>query len=85
MMPDMQALLEKIQAPPIERIAEIEDFAEFIAAREQERSLTPRFQRGHICRGLEQSGRRRLRCPMSSAMSCSSRSPSPAKAVIGER
>jgi hypothetical protein len=39
-MPDPQALLAKIQALPIERIAEIEDFVEFIAAREQERSLT---------------------------------------------
>ncbi len=42
-MPDMQALLDKIQALPIERIAEIEDFVEFIAAREQERSLTRAF------------------------------------------
>jgi hypothetical protein len=39
-MRNAQALLEKIQALPIERIAEIEDFVEFIAAREQERSLT---------------------------------------------
>lgn len=39
-MPNPQALLEKIQALPVERIAEIEDFVEFIAAREQERSLT---------------------------------------------
>lgn len=39
-MPNAQALLEKIQALPVERIAEIEDFVEFIAAREQQRSLT---------------------------------------------
>jgi len=39
-MPNLQPLLEKIQALPLERIAEIEDFVEFIAAREQERSLT---------------------------------------------
>lgn len=39
-MPNAQALFEKIQALPIERIAEIEDFVAFIAAREQERSLT---------------------------------------------
>ena len=39
-MPNIQPLLEKIQALPMERIAEIEDFVEFIAAREQERSLT---------------------------------------------
>jgi hypothetical protein len=35
-----KALLEKIEALPAERIAEIEDFVEFIAARELERSLT---------------------------------------------
>ena len=36
-MSDTQALLEKIWALPIERIAEIEDFVDFIAARELER------------------------------------------------
>ncbi len=39
-MQDAEALLRKIQALPAERIAEIEDFVAFIAAREQERSLT---------------------------------------------
>lgn len=39
-MPNTQTLIQKIQALPVERIAEIEDFVEFIAAREQERSLT---------------------------------------------
>ena len=39
-MPDTQALMERIQALPPERIAEVEDFVAFIAAREQERSLT---------------------------------------------
>ena len=38
-MPNAQALLEKIQALPVERIAEVEDFVDFIAAREQDRSL----------------------------------------------
>jgi len=38
-MPNTQALLEKIQALPVERIAEVEDFVDFIAAREQDRSL----------------------------------------------
>ncbi|MDE2515054.1 MAG: hypothetical protein KGL12_03410 [Rhodospirillales bacterium] len=38
-MPNPQALIDKIQALPVERIAEIEDFVEFIAAREQARSL----------------------------------------------
>ena len=33
-----QALIEKIEALPVERIAEVEDFV--IAAREQERTLT---------------------------------------------
>ncbi len=35
-----QALIAKIQALPAERIAEIDDFVEFIRLREQERSLT---------------------------------------------
>ena len=39
-MPDTHALLEKIQSLPPARIAEIEDFVAFIAAREQELSLT---------------------------------------------
>jgi hypothetical protein len=38
-MPDALALIEKIQALPAERIAEVEDFVEFLALREQERSL----------------------------------------------
>jgi hypothetical protein len=38
-MPNARALLEKIQALPPERIAEVEDFVEFIAAREQARLL----------------------------------------------
>jgi hypothetical protein len=39
-MPNPQTLIEKIQALPAERIAEVEDFVEFIASREQERALT---------------------------------------------
>jgi hypothetical protein len=39
-MPDAQALLEKIQALPPERLSEVEDFVDFIAAREHERTLT---------------------------------------------
>jgi len=39
-MANIQPLIEKIQALPVERIAEIQDFVEFITAREQERSLT---------------------------------------------
>ena len=40
MPPDTQALIEKIRALPAERIAEIEDFVDFIHLREQERALT---------------------------------------------
>lgn len=39
-MHDTQALMDRIQALPPERIAEVEDFVAFIAAREQERALT---------------------------------------------
>jgi hypothetical protein len=35
-----QALIEKIQALPAERIAEVEDFVDFIRLREQDRTLT---------------------------------------------
>jgi hypothetical protein len=35
-----QSLIEKIQALPADRRIEVEDFVDFIAAREQERSLT---------------------------------------------
>jgi ABC-type glycerol-3-phosphate transport system substrate-binding protein len=38
-MPNPQALLEKIQALPPERIAEVEDFVEFITSRENDRAL----------------------------------------------
>jgi hypothetical protein len=38
-MADARALMEKIQALPIERIAEVEDFVDFIAQRQHERSL----------------------------------------------
>ena len=36
---DTQALLDKIRALPAERIAEIEDFIDFIRVREQDRAL----------------------------------------------
>ncbi|MGH7126319.1 MAG: hypothetical protein ACREFI_18230 [Stellaceae bacterium] len=35
-----EALIEKIEALPAERIAEVEDFVDFIRLREQERALT---------------------------------------------
>ena len=35
-----QALIEKFEALPAERIAEVEDFVDFIWLREQERALT---------------------------------------------
>ena len=37
---DTKALVEKIEALPAERIAEIMDFVDFIRLREQERALT---------------------------------------------
>lgn len=37
---DTRILIEKIEALPAERIAEIEDFVDFIRQREEERSLT---------------------------------------------
>lgn len=36
----VQSLIEKIQALPADRIAEIEDFIDFICMREQDRALT---------------------------------------------
>jgi len=39
-MHDAQTLMQRIQALPPERIAEVEDFVAFIAGREQERALT---------------------------------------------
>ena len=39
-MANTKTLLQKVEALPDERISEIEDFVEFIAAREQERSIT---------------------------------------------
>jgi hypothetical protein len=37
---DTKALIKKIEALPDERIAEIENFVDFIRLREQERALT---------------------------------------------
>jgi hypothetical protein len=39
-MQNTQALMQQIQALPPERIAEVEDFVAFIAARESDRTLT---------------------------------------------
>jgi hypothetical protein len=39
-MPMLETLIEKIQALPPDRIAEVEDFVEFIVIREQDRALT---------------------------------------------
>jgi hypothetical protein len=38
-MPNAQALMEKIQTLPPERLSEVEDFVDFIRLREQERTL----------------------------------------------
>lgn len=40
MTSDPQSLLEKIKTLPAERVAEVEDFVEFIRQREQENALT---------------------------------------------
>ena len=37
---DTRALIEKIQALSVERIAEVEDFVDFIISRKQERAST---------------------------------------------
>jgi hypothetical protein len=39
-MPDAKTLLEKIEALPPDRVAEIEDFVDFIVQRDKARSLT---------------------------------------------
>jgi len=39
-MPDTEGLFARINALPADRIAEIDDFVAFIAAREQARALT---------------------------------------------
>lgn len=40
MAADTKTLIRKIEALPPERIAEVEDFVDFIGLREQERALT---------------------------------------------
>jgi hypothetical protein len=40
MAADTKALIKKIEALPEERVAEFEDFVDFISWREQERALT---------------------------------------------
>src|SRR6266478_6833183 len=78
---DSKTLIEKIEALPAERIAEIEDFVDFIRLREQERALTrgAAAARRGFCGDLEQSRGRRLRCPLSSAISSWCRFRSPAR------
>jgi len=38
-MPDPNSLIRKIHALPAERVAEVEDFVDFIAARAQDRAM----------------------------------------------
>jgi hypothetical protein len=40
MPPNTEALIEKIQSLPPDRLAEVEDFVDFIRLRDQERALT---------------------------------------------
>jgi hypothetical protein len=42
-MADTEALLRKIQALPVERIAEVEDFVDFIAARARRQAAMDRL------------------------------------------
>ena len=37
---DAKALMKKIQTLPVERLAEVEDFVDFIASREQVRAIS---------------------------------------------
>jgi hypothetical protein len=55
---DGQALLERIQALPADRIVEIEDSIDFIAVREQQRSVTrgDNCKPACLCRHLGQPG-----------------------------
>ncbi|MBS0277350.1 MAG: toxin-antitoxin system, antitoxin component, Xre family protein [Proteobacteria bacterium] len=39
MSPDKQSLIQKIESLPDEKVAEIEDFVDFIASRQRARSL----------------------------------------------
>lgn len=38
-MPANQALIEKINALPVDRLAEVEDFIDFLRSRDQDRAL----------------------------------------------
>ncbi|MBF0269293.1 MAG: toxin-antitoxin system, antitoxin component, Xre family protein [Alphaproteobacteria bacterium] len=40
MSPSTQALIEKIEALPADRLAEVEDFVDFIRSRDQDRQLS---------------------------------------------
>lgn len=39
-MPANQALIEKINTLPLDRLAEVEDFVDFIRQRDQDRAIT---------------------------------------------
>ena len=47
-MQDAQLLWNKIQALPVSRIEEVEDFVDFLAARERERALTRQAAEGSV-------------------------------------
>jgi len=47
-MHDAQSLWNKIQALPVSRIEEVEDFVDFLAARERERALTRQAAEGSV-------------------------------------
>ena len=61
--PSEQELLEKIRRLPPERVAEVEDFVDFLRQRDEERELTQATStalRGRLRRGLGERRRRRL-------------------------
>ena len=67
---DTRRLAEKIAALPVDRIAEVADFVEFLGLRGQDRSLALRRdpgQRAGFRGGLGQPGRRPLRWSLTSA------------------
>jgi hypothetical protein len=53
-MPNIQPLIEKIQALPSERIAEVEDFVEFLTTRNRQRAALDRFLA--VAPALEKAG-----------------------------
>ena len=61
--PSEEELLAKIRRLPPERVAEVEDFVDFLRQRDEEQQLTQRREpalRGRLRQGLGRPRRRRL-------------------------